>query len=44
MLGKDGERLRDVLSCAVGARPATLDRDRLRTRVHDGWHPDIEPP
>ncbi|MFD5324684.1 S-methyl-5'-thioadenosine phosphorylase [Streptomyces sp. NPDC127092] len=44
VFGENVGRLRDVLFDAVGALPATIDRDCLCTRAHDRWDLGIELP
>ncbi|HEY9374973.1 S-methyl-5'-thioadenosine phosphorylase [Streptomyces sp.] len=44
VFGENVERLRTVLSDAIGALPATTDRDCACTRALDGWEPGIRLP
>ncbi|MFB7447294.1 S-methyl-5'-thioadenosine phosphorylase [Streptomyces sp. NPDC057027] len=44
VFGENVGRLREVLFDAVGALPATVDRDCLCTRAHEGWDLGIELP
>ncbi|WP_370413242.1 S-methyl-5'-thioadenosine phosphorylase [Streptomyces fradiae] len=44
VFGENVGRLRDVLFDAVDALPATVDRDCLCTRAHEGWDLGIELP
>ncbi|MFI8370388.1 S-methyl-5'-thioadenosine phosphorylase [Streptomyces sp. NPDC085466] len=44
VFGENIGRLRDVLFDAIGALPATADRDCLCTHAHDGWNLGIELP
>jgi 5'-methylthioadenosine phosphorylase len=44
VFGENVERLRTVLFDAIGALPATADRDCACTRALDGWDPGIRLP
>ncbi len=44
VFGENVARLREVLFDAVGALPATEDRDCLCGHAHDGWELGIELP
>ncbi|MEU8526716.1 MULTISPECIES: S-methyl-5'-thioadenosine phosphorylase [Streptomyces] len=44
VFGENVGRLRTVLSDAIGALPATMDRDCPCTRALDGWEPGIRLP